>query len=170
MAAEDIYAYPTVGFHFAVTFNGLKEDSIDARFQSVSGLDVRLDTEEIKEGGENRFTHAVPTRRKYTDLTLKRGLLSPSAGSAITDWCLKAFEEMKVMPVNLEVHLLDEQHQILMSWDVRHVRPKSWKVAEFNAERGEVLIETIEMSYNSFSFKPAGSVKKGKLDIPKPNS
>ncbi len=170
MATEVTFPHPTVGFHFAVTFNGLKEDGIDARFQSVSGLDVRLDTEEIKEGGENRFTHVVPTRRKYADLTLKRGLLSPSAGSAITDWCLKAFEEMKVIPINLGVHLLDEQHQILMSWEVRHVRPKSWKVAEFNAERGEVLIETIEMSYNSFSFKAADAAVKGKLDIKKPNS
>ena len=170
MATEYPLEYQTLGFHFAVTFNGLKEDSIDARFQSVSGLDVRLDTEEIKEGGENRFTHVVPTRRKYSDLTLKRGLMSPSAGSEITSWCLKAFEDMKVIPVNLEVHLLDEKHQILMSWDVRHVRPKSWKVAEFNAERGEVLIETIEMSYNSFSFKSANGNKKGKFDIGKPNS
>ena len=169
-AIEYELPYQTVGFHFAVTFNGLNEDGIDAQFQSVSGLDVRIETEEIKEGGENRFTHAVPTRRKYADLTLKRGLMSPSAGSEITSWCLKAFEELKVIPVNLEVNLLDQEHKVLMSWHVRHVRPKSWKIGELNAERGEVLIETIELSYNSFSFQSTNSKKVGKLDLEKPNN
>ena len=169
MATEYTYPHQTLGFHFAVTFNGLNEESIDARFQSVSGLDVRLETEEIKEGGENRYTHSVPTRRKYADLTLKRGLLSPSAGSAITAWCLKAFEEMRVIPVNLDVCLLDENHNVLMKWQVRHVRPKSWKVAELNAERGEVLIETIELSYNSFAFVTTNSKVEGKIDIQEPN-
>ena len=55
------YQVQNVGFHFAVTFNGLGEKDLDARFQSVSGLDVKLDTEEIREGGENRFVHVVPT-------------------------------------------------------------------------------------------------------------
>lgn len=165
------YQVQNVGFHFAVTFNGLGEKDIDARFQSVSGLDVKLDTEEIREGGENRFVHVVPTRRRYTDLTLKRGLLSPAAGSEITAWCMRAFEEMKVIPVNLQVCLLDQDHKILMSWDVRHVRPKSWKVAELNAERGEVLIETMELSYNSFSFIPGEKPKKeGKINIGQPNT
>ena len=169
MEKENPREYQNVGFHFAVTFNGLSETSLDARFQSVSGLDVRLNTEEIKEGGENRFTHVVPTRRKYADLTLKRGLMSPSAGSEITSWCLKAFEQMKVIPVNLEVRLLDENHETLMGWDVRHVRPKSWKIGELNAERGEVLIETMELSYNSFAFKAATRNAVGKLDIKDPN-
>jgi phage tail-like protein len=161
--------YQTVGFHFAVIFQGLGTEDLDARFQSVSGLDVRWETEEIKEGGENRFTHNVPTRRKYADLTLKRGLLSPSAGSAITAWCLKAFEELKVIPVNLQVCLLDEDHRILMQWNVQHARPKSWKVAELNAERGEVLIETIELSYNSFTFSAVNPKVEGKIDIKTPN-
>jgi phage tail-like protein len=163
-------AYQAVGFHFAVSFRGLGTDDIDAAFQSVSGLEVKLETEEIKEGGENRFTHVVPTRRRYTDLTLKRGLLSPAAGSEITSWCMKAFEEMKVMPVNLQVCLLDQNHNILMTWDVRHVRPKSWKIAEFNAEKSEVLIETIELSYNSFSFISGEKPKEGKINIAKPNT
>jgi phage tail-like protein len=149
------YAYQTVGFHFRVIFTGLPgKKTFDVRFQSVTGLDVQFETESIREGGENRFEHEVPTRTKYSDLVLKRGLLSPSTKSGITEWCKKAFDEYKIMPIDLEVHLLNEKHDAIMKWDVIHAWPKNWKLGEFNAERSEVLIETLELNYNYSRFKP----------------
>ena len=68
--------YQTVNFHFKVEFT-LNEEDVDVRFQSVSGLDVSYDTEQVKEGGENRFEHVIPTRTKCSPLVLKRGLLKP---------------------------------------------------------------------------------------------
>ncbi len=76
-----------VGFHFAVSINGADGENIDARFQSVSGLDVDIETENIKEGGENRFEHKLPVRRSYSDLILKRGQLSTKDASNLTKWC-----------------------------------------------------------------------------------
>jgi hypothetical protein len=39
------YLYQTVGFHFKVTFEKLPNgQEADIRFQSVTGLDVQLDT------------------------------------------------------------------------------------------------------------------------------
>jgi len=158
------YLYQNVGFHFRVVFSGLgvNRDSFDSRFQSVTGLDVQMDTETIKEGGENKFEHVVPTRRKYSDLVLKRGLLSPSAGSELTIWFKDALDFkgdfidsngfMRVYPIDLEVHLLNENHDPIMKWVVIHAWPKNWKLGELNAERSEVLIETLELNYNRFEF------------------
>lgn len=67
--------YPPVGFHFLVEFEGLGTESKDHQFQSVSGLSVDIETEEIAEGGENRFKHKFPVKTKYPNLVLKRGLL-----------------------------------------------------------------------------------------------
>jgi len=39
-----------------------------------------------------------------------------------------------------------------MKWVVIHAWPKNWKLGEFNAERSEVLIETLELNYNRFEF------------------
>jgi phage tail-like protein len=150
---ESTYVTQHVGFHFAVLFSGLSETSLDAKFQSVSGLEVSLDTETIKEGGENRFEHTVPTRRKNPSLVLKRGLLSPSAMSKLTEWCTKTFEKLEFYPKNLDIILLDENHKPLMKWQIIHAWPKSWKFGELNAERSEVLIETLELNYNRFEFK-----------------
>lgn len=168
MASTPEYFYQTVGFHFAVSFHGLRqnEESIDARFQSVSGLDAQMETETFKEGGENRFEHVIPVRTKYSGLTLKRGVLKPGQGSVVTDWCLSAFDRfglgpfplgneanLPVRPIDLDIVLLNENHKALMRWKIIHAWPKAWKFGELNAERGEVLIETLELNYNWFEFK-----------------
>ena len=49
--------YQTVGFYFAVGFQNLGIDSLDAAFQSVGGLEVQLETESIKEGKNQSTTN-----------------------------------------------------------------------------------------------------------------
>jgi phage tail-like protein len=143
--------YQTVNFLFQVEFQ-LGSESFDLRFQSVTGLDSTLDTETIKEGGENRFEHVVPVRRKYGPLILKRGLLTPSE-SKLTKWLKEAFDDEKVRVIqSLNISLLNEEHEVLMIWKVNNVWPRSWKIGELNAERGEVLIETLELNYNRLLF------------------
>ncbi len=145
--------YQMVGFHFRIRFLNLPEaKEVDIKFQSVTGLDVQLETETLKEGGENRFEHAIPIRSKYTTLTLKRGMLTPK-DSGLTKWFQAAFQNLVVEPISkVNVELLNEKHDVLMQWELAHVWPLSWKVAELNAERGEVLIETLELNYNYFKL------------------
>lgn len=144
--------YQTVNFHFKVDFDFERGDGIDVRFQSVTGLDASLETETIKEGGENRFEHVIPVRRKYGPLTLKRGLLKPG-DSKLTDWLKRAFDDEQVVPLSIvNITLLDEDHLALMHWTINNVWPRSWKVGELNAERGEVLIETLELNFNRLIF------------------
>jgi len=156
--------YQNVGFHFRVIFEGLKDDegnsadistdsSVEMRFQSVSGLDASIETETVKEGGENRFEHVIPVRRRYGPLVLKRGLLLLK-DSALSQWFRRAFEDQKVEPLNhIAIQLLNEKHEPLLYWRAEWVWPKSWRISELNAERGEVLIETLELNYNRFVFK-----------------
>lgn len=147
--------YQIVGFHFRVIFEGLLgADGIDVSFQSVTGLDVQIEKEALKEGGENRFEHQMPGRSKYTSLTLKRGIIKPKE-SGLSTWCQKAFQDKIIEPLAIvNVQLLDENAKRLMQWQLSHVWPVSWKIGEFNAERGEVLIETLELNYNYFKLTP----------------
>ena len=153
--------YQTVNFHFMVEFDfsnlkseGFEKITADLRFQSVAGLDSSLETETIKEGGENRFEHVIPIRRKYGPLTLKRGLMK-TTDSTVSKWLKKAFDDEVVIPLpTVDVSLLDHDHASLMHWTLNNVWPRSWKIGELNAERGEVLIETLELNYNRLSFKP----------------
>ena len=139
--------YPPVGFHFKVEFVGIGNDN-DMRFQSVAGLTMEYDTESFKEGGENRFEHKLPLRTKYPDLSLKRGMLTDSK---VIEWCLDALQNRDFKPAQINVMLLNEEHQPLKTWNVYNAWPKKWSVSDFNAQDNSIVIETLELSYNYFT-------------------
>ncbi|MCV9930361.1 phage tail protein [Flavobacterium sp. LS1R49] len=141
--------YPPVGFHFLVEFEGLGTKEKDHQFQSVSGLSVDLETEEISEGGENRFKHKLPVKTKYPNLTLKRGIL---IDSVVIGWCRDAIENFSFKPVNLTIKLLNEEHKPLISWNVVHAYPVKWAVEDFNAQESKLVVESFELTYNYFTL------------------
>lgn len=140
--------YPPVGFHFRVEFVNIGNDN-DIRFQSVAGLNVEYDMEAFKEGGENRFEHKLPVRTKYPDLSLKRGML---ADSKVIGWCLDAFRNRVFKPAQVNVSLLNEEHDPLRTWQVFRAIPKKWAVSDFNAGENALVIETLELSYSYFNL------------------
>ena len=156
--------YPPINFQFSVRFlrpsnpqderkknAGLSEEYVT--FQSISGLNVQMQTESLKEGAENRFEHILPVRSKYSDLVLKRGLVFKSPNVLV--WLKKAFEEFKFEPWDLQITMLDIENKPLVKWDVTNAWPKAWKFSEFNAMEGKVFIETLELSYNYFRMEAA---------------
>jgi phage tail-like protein len=121
----------------------------DIRFQEVSGLSAELGTEEVVEGGENRFSHRLPTRAKYANLTLKRGLLTESG---LIDWCRDAIENFDFTPATVNVTLLNEQHEpVADTLSFIRAWPVKWSVSDFKAQDNALVIETLELSYNYFS-------------------
>jgi phage tail-like protein len=140
---------PPVGFHFKVDFSGLSGDSIDTRFQEVSGLSMELGVEEYAEGGENRFVHRLPARAKFGNLTLKRGLFT---GSALIKWCKAAIEEFVFVPLLVNVTLLNENSIPLDgTYTFVNAWPVKWSVSDFKAQDNALVIETLELSYNYFT-------------------
>lgn len=155
--------YQNVGFHFSVHVTVGSNSRVglfftdpvppfDIKFQSVSGLDAEIETENVKEGGENRFEHKLPVRRRFSDLTLKRGQLAVGDQSFFTAWCKAAIENMIVVPLDMDILLLNEAHDPIMKWKIIHAWPKKWKFGELNAERAEILIETLDLNYNRLVF------------------
>jgi phage tail-like protein len=142
--------YPPVSFHFKVEFQGLDKEAVDVRFQSVAGLTIDLQTESVKEGGEHRFEHVLPIRTKYTNLILKRGL---TQNSKLIEWCTDAFQTLIIYPKDVLVYLLNEEHEPLMTWNIAQAWPKKWSVSDFNAEKGGLVIETLELQYQYFTIE-----------------
>jgi phage tail-like protein len=142
--------YPPVGFHFEVIFDsGAEPDSkIDGRFQEVTGFSTEITTEEIDEGGENRFTHRVPKKAKYGNLVLKRGMM---VSTGLKTWLNNAIDEFTFKPVNLTVNLLDEEHNTLVSWSFVRAYPVKWSVSDLKAQDNSLVIETLELAYQYFT-------------------
>lgn len=142
--------YPPAGFHFKVEFQDLDKEDVDVRFQSVAGLSVDIQTESVKEGGEHRFEHVLPVRTKYNNLVLKRGL---TKSSKLIDWCNDAFQTLIIYPKTVLVHLLNENHEPLMTWNIVNAWPKKWSVSDFDAEKGSLAIETLELEFQYFNMQ-----------------
>lgn len=143
--------YPPVGFHFRVDFSGLPGDSADIRFQSVSGINASVsNSETYQEGGENRFTHRLPQRASYENLVLKRGML---LGSALIEWFKDAVINFKFKPKDITVTLLNASHEPLEQWMFYKAWPTKWSIDGFDAEKGAIVIETVEFSYQFFERK-----------------
>ena len=141
--------YPPVSFYYQVSFNGVGDKTIDTRFQSVSGLSAEVKTETYREGGENRFEHILPVRSSYSNLTLKRGLVKDSD---LIKWFTDTFDTMQVQPVTIDIMLLNEEGEPLMSWNVVHAWPKKWSLSDFDAEKSAIAIETLELHFRTFSI------------------
>jgi phage tail-like protein len=141
--------YPPVGFHFRVEFDLPGAGDSDMRFREVSGLSAELEEETYNEGGENRFVQKLPVRARYPDLVLKRGLLT---SSDVRKWCQDAIQNLEIKPVTVWVTLLNDAHEPLQSYTVVNAWPKKWSVSDFNAESGEVVVESLELAYQRFKL------------------
>lgn len=146
------FYYPPVGFHFRVEVLGLKPNDNDTRFTEVSGLSMEMATEEVAEGGQNRFLQKYPVRAKYPELVLKRGLLT---GSEVVGWVRACIEDFDVEPKNVDVHLLNEAHEPLLTWHVVNAFPTRWAASDLNATSNSVVVETLQLFYQYFTLDRA---------------
>jgi len=149
---------PPTGFHFKVEFIGVSGMSGDTeqRFQEVSGLTYEIETEELREGGENRFVYKLPKRAKYPNIVLKRGLLK---GTAFLDWLNSAQNTFftvvlyEFKPADLMITLLDEADEAVAIWNVIQAYPVKFGTSDLKASENAIVIETIELAYQYFERK-----------------
>jgi phage tail-like protein len=146
--------YPPTGFYFTVAVIGTgtvfaMASGVDASFQEVSGIEARFETEDVQEGGENRFVHRLPKVGKYSNLVLKRGIVA--VDSFFVEWCGQSIGSgmsLPILPQNILVTLLNESGNPLIAWGFVNAYPVHSQIAALNSADSKVLIETMELAYN----------------------
>jgi phage tail-like protein len=144
------FEYPPVGFRFSVNFHGSSQQT-DASFTEVSGISAQLTTEEIIEGGENRYKHRLPLQMSYTPLVLKRGVITGS--SPLLTWIKNVLTYGFTKPIELrdiDVNLLDDSNEKLITWTFEGAYPIKFDLSGLKADSNQLAIETIELSYKRF--------------------
>lgn len=137
-----------IAFYFSVEF---KKDNylIELPFQEVSGLTVEVETEELKEGGENSLSYKVPVRIKHGNLVLKRSL-GPIKGDyleGLTGRVLNGDPIASMPYFEITVSLLDEKNEPMRAWSIARAYPVKWDVVPFASNKNELAIETLEFAY-----------------------
>lgn len=114
-----------------------------AGFSECSGLEMTLDTEEYKEGGNNGKTLRFPSRVKWANLRLKRGVTQS------TDLWLWHYGLVlgTVKRHDGLVMLQDEEHAPVRMWSFKRGLPVKWSGPALNATQSQVAIEELEIAH-----------------------
>ena len=134
-----------VPFYFGVEVGGT-----DIPFQTAEGLEFKMGVEDIKEGGENRFSYRVPGRMEFQNLKLKRALKADPTDTLV-DWCKETLStdlSKAIETKNIQVSLYDETGSPIATWYFESAYPINWRVDALDSMKdSDVLIEEIEFAY-----------------------
>lgn len=160
--------YPPPAFSFQVAIGASRAD---AAFQEVSGLDPKVETEDLIEGGLNAYVHQLPGATKHGNLVLKRGYFV--GDSELAQWAAQTVASTYGTPIvkqSLTVSLVGPLpaavtdpkdatqvatgQKVFTSWEVLDAWPVKWEVGPFDAAKNEVLTESIEIAYATVARQP----------------
>ena len=122
-------------------------------FASVRGLAVSSQTEDVKEGGQNGFTHHLPGRLEWPNIVFSRGL---TQSDALFDWMNKtagegfAANNNKVTRSTGAITAVSSEGKRLRSWSLDSVFPVRWKGPDFDGSADTLLNEELEVAHHGF--------------------
>jgi phage tail-like protein len=121
----------------------LQPDLSIGRFTECTGLSVEVETKEYMEGGSNDFVHKLPTRVKYPNLVLKRGVTHEEA---LLQW----FFESRFTPKrrDMTISLLGPGTKLVRTWVFMNAYPVKWTGPNLNANSNSVASESLEIVHN----------------------
>lgn len=125
------------------------------RFMEVTGLQVDIDVEEVKEGGENSFVRKLPGRMKWPNIVLKRGI---TQNDSLLTWMNKSSGEQfarngnKLTRSTAAIVLLgpDNGGTRLRTWSFDGAFPVRWKGPNFASSSNEMATEELEIAHHGF--------------------
>ncbi|MEM7373498.1 MAG: phage tail protein [Bacteroidota bacterium] len=145
-----------VGFRFDLTFFDSETserftdaDGPDACFQTVSGIGVEFESETVQDGANARFVQQLPKRPMFPNLGLKRGFLMESK---IFQWFNETLSNSEVafQPLDVELNLKNEAGESLLNMRFVKAWPKKWSLSDFDAMSSNLVIESLELTYQYF--------------------
>jgi phage tail-like protein len=138
---------PLNSYRFTIEIQGIQE----AEFLECTGLQVEVKAEPYEEGGLNGFTHKIPGRRSYSNITLKRGL---TTSRRLIDWIDRVGTaaakggELR----NVSILLVDNTNTTLRRYNLTGAFPTKWTGPSLNATTSTALVESLELAFQEMSI------------------
>lgn len=137
--------------NFQVVIQGVFDDGSSVRggFSEVSGLGVEIVPIEYRTGAEDFSSRKLPGLRKFTNITLKRGVIGDTA---FFQW-IKSVLDGQLQRVNGVIILLDESRQPVVTYRFRRAWPCKWEGPKLNAKNNEVALESLEICHEGLEIE-----------------
>jgi phage tail-like protein len=116
-------------------------------FSEVSGLELTMQPDEYKEGGNNGLTLKFPSRATWANLKLKHGIVTDPD---LWNWHL-GFVSGKGKRRDGTVTMLDQNGAAVRSWHFTRGLPVRWVGPALNATQASVAFEEIEIAHEGLA-------------------
>jgi len=124
-----------------------------AGFSECTGLEGTLEAHDYQAGGINSGALRFPTRIKWSNLVLKRGV---GKDMMLWDW-FHSFVSGKGTRRDGVIVLQDTQHQPHTVWGFRAGLPVKYSGPQMNAMQSNVAIESVEIAHQGLYLVPGAS-------------
>jgi phage tail-like protein len=112
-------------------------------FSECAGLELTIQPEEYKEGGNNGGSLKFASRATWANVTLKHGI---TGSTELWDWHF-SFIEGKGKRRDGVIILLDAAREPVQAWYFRRGLPVKYTGPSLNATQNSVAIESIEIAH-----------------------
>lgn len=136
---------PYLGFNFLVDLGAGEADSVRAGFNEVMLPKMSIEVVEYRSGNDKlNVTRKLPGLTKFSNLTLKRGLI----GSLdLYEWIEQVKNGVPEAYRNVKVSLLSEDRSaVVMTWLFNRAFPVQYEFSTLKADETLVAVETLELS------------------------
>jgi len=148
----DLLEKPPSSCHFEVSFlmGGIVPNPLDIAFRKISGLSVRIETVDVREGGRNLSMIRLPDQVTHENLVLERGFV---IGSLLNMEFQAAMGAFRFFPSNVLVALKEPGKGVggvIAGWLFRRAYPVAWDVSDLDSDDNRVLVDVMELAYSHF--------------------
>ena len=130
-------------FRFVVEINGTQVGG----FSEVTGLEVKTEVDDYREGGVNHFVHRIAKETRYPNLTLKRGITD---ATLLWDWHQQVVNG-EIERKTVSVVLLNERREEKRRWVFQDAYPVKWNGTDLNAAGNTVAVESVELAHHGMT-------------------
>lgn len=141
---------PYGAYNFEVLINGISDDgtAVKGSFAEASGLETTIDPIEYRNGTEDITPRKIPGLKKFTNITLKRGIIGDLA---FWNWIRETMNGL-VNRTSGSIVMLDENRQEVMRWNFTRGWPCKWSGPGLNAKNNEIAMETLEICHEGLDI------------------
>jgi len=140
---------PLPVFCFKVQLNIPNYGNAEAFFKSVSGLKFETEVVPVRAGGVNDTTFQLPGATKWSNIVLKQGF---TGSSALLAWRQQWIQGKMTRIESGKIIQLDTALNAKAQWSFFNAWPCKWEIAEFDASKSELAIETIELAHDGITY------------------
>jgi len=136
--------YPMTTLHFRVEWNDTEHRTTS--FSEVSGLTMEAEVIEYRGGADKQFsTRKQPGLRKFSNVTMKRGIAPGEAGNGLFQW-YNTISVGAVTRRDVNVSLLNEVGSVVMVWKIKDAWPVKLEGPGLKSTGTDVAIESLEFA------------------------